>query len=429
MQKNNRVDVMAIILAGGEGKRLFPLTVDRVKSAVPFGGAYRIIDFVLSNFVNSGYYKIKVLTQYKSHSLNTHLSRGWRLSPLLDQYIDPVPAQMRTGPHWFQGTADAVYQNLNLILDENPDHVCIFGGDHIFKMNIQQMLDFHVERKAAVTVAAIPVSLPEAREFGVIKADEGVIQSFMEKPPHPEPTVPGGATALASMGNYIFRTKDLVDALREDAEISSSKHDFGHNILPILSSQKLAHVYDFSQNTIPGMGELEKGYWRDIGNIDAYWKANMDLVAVTPSFNLYNSYWNIRTYRPQVPPAKFVFADESSRRVGVATDSIVCGGCIISGGQIDRSILGHSVRVNSYSHVSESVLFDGVSIGRYAKLHRCIVEKGVHVPTGLRIGFEPEEDRKQFFISGGGVVVVTQEGVNKWTQDHTRPDSESKDPS
>jgi glucose-1-phosphate adenylyltransferase len=418
MDHRDRENVLAIILAGGEGKRLFPLTSDRVKSAVPFGGAYRIIDFVLSNFVNSGFTKIKVLTQYKSHSLNTHLSRGWRLSPLLDQYIDPVPAQMRTGPHWFQGTADAVFQNMNLILDEMPDHVCIFGGDHIFKMNIRQMLDYHVETGGSVTVAAIPVPLAEAREFGVIRTEDGRIRDFLEKPQDPAPTVPGGTTALASMGNYIFRTKDLIDVLREDSEISSSKHDFGHNILPRLASEGKAYVYDFSKNTIPGMEDLEKGYWRDIGNIDAYWKANMDLVAVTPSFNLYNPYWTIRTYRPQVPPAKFVFADEKNKRVGVATDSIVCGGSIISGGQIDRSILSHGIRVNSYSHVSESVVFNGVDIGRYARLNRCIVEKDVRIPADLRVGFNPEEDQKFFFVSSGGIVVVTQEGIERWIREN-----------
>ena len=418
MDHRDRENVLAIILAGGEGKRLFPLTSDRVKSAVPFGGAYRIIDFVLSNFVNSGFTKIKVLTQYKSHSLNTHLSRGWRLSPLLDQYIDPVPAQMRTGPHWFQGTADAVFQNMNLILDEMPDHVCIFGGDHIFKMNIRQMLDHHVEAGGSVTVAAIPVPLAEAREFGVIRTEDGRIRDFLEKPQDPAPTVPGGTTALASMGNYIFRTKDLIDVLREDSEISSSKHDFGHNILPRLASEGKAYVYDFSKNTIPGMEDLETGYWRDIGNIDAYWKANMDLVAVTPSFNLYNPYWTIRTYRPQVPPAKFVFADEKNKRVGVATDSIVCGGSIISGGQIDRSILSHGIRVNSYSHVSESVVFNGVDIGRYARLNRCIVEKDVRIPADLRVGFNPEEDQKFFFVSSGGIVVVTQEGIERWIREN-----------
>ena len=418
MDQRDRENILAIILAGGEGKRLFPLTADRVKSAVPFGGAYRIIDFVLSNFVNSGFTKIKVLTQYKSHSLNTHLTRGWRLSPILDQYIDPVPAQMRTGPHWFQGTADAVFQNMNLILDERPDHVLIFGGDHIFKMNIRQMLDFHVDQGAAVTVAAIPVPLSEAREFGVIRTEGVRIRDFVEKPSHPEPTVLGGTTALASMGNYIFRTKDLIEVLREDSEMSSSKHDFGHNILPLLASDGRAAVYDFSQNTIPGMEEAEKGYWRDIGNIDAYWKANMDLVSVTPSFNLYNSYWTIRTYRPQVPPAKFVFADEKNKRVGVATDSIVCGGSIISGGHIDRSILSHGVRVNSYSHVSESIIFNGVDIGRYARLNRCIVEKDVRIPPDFRIGFDLEENKKHFFVSSGGIVVVTQDGIDRWSREN-----------
>ncbi len=414
MLARDRDNILTIILAGGEGKRLFPLTADRVKSAVPFGGAYRIIDFVLSNVVNSGYSKIKVLTQYKSHSLNTHLSRGWRLSPLLDQYVDPVPAQMRTGPHWFQGTADAVFQNLNLILDEKPDHVCIFGGDHIFKMNIRQMMEQHQESKMAVTVAAIPVPLSEAHEFGVIRVDGGRIRDFVEKPAQPEPTVPGGTTALVSMGNYIFRTEDLVEVLRQDAEIASSKHDFGHNILPRLAAEGRAGVYDFSRNTIPGMTETETGYWRDIGNIDAFWKAHMDLVAVTPSFNLYNPYWVIRTYRPQVPPAKFVFADEKNKRVGVATDSIVCGGSIISGGQIDRSILGHGVRVNSYSRIEESVLFNGGDVGRYSHLRRCIVEKDVRIPQEVRVGFDPVEDRKFFFVSPGGVVVVTQDGIDRW---------------
>jgi glucose-1-phosphate adenylyltransferase len=414
MMSRDRDNILTIILAGGEGKRLFPLTADRVKSAVPFGGAYRIIDFVLSNVVNSGYSKIKVLTQYKSHSLNTHLSRGWRLSPLLDQYVDPVPAQMRTGPHWFQGTADAVFQNLNLILDEKPDHVCIFGGDHIFKMNFRQTMEEHQASGMAVTVAAIPVPLAEAHDFGVIRVDGGKIRDFVEKPPQPEPTVPGGTTALASMGNYIFRTEDLVEILRQDAEMASSKHDFGHNILPRLAAEGRAGVYDFSRNTIPGMADVEKGYWRDIGNIDAYWKAHLDLVAVTPSFNLYNPYWVIRTYRPQVPPAKFVFADEKNKRVGVATDSIVCGGSIISGGQIDRSILGHGVRVNSYSRVEESVLFNGADVGRYSHLRRCIVEKDVKIPQEIRIGFDPEEDRKHFFVSPGGIVVVTQDGIDRW---------------
>ncbi len=408
MQNNYRT--LAIILAGGEGKRLFPLTRDRVKSAVPFGGAYRIIDFVLSNFVNSGLYKIKVLTQYKSHSLNTHLSRGWRLSPLLDQYVDPVPAQMRRGPHWFQGTGDAVYQNLNLILDDKPDFVCVFSGDHIFKMNITQMIEAHIERNAQVTISAIPVAIEEASSFGIVGMDtSGMATSFIEKPEHPAPMPGHPHLSLVSMGNYVFNTKLLIDVLMNDAKDENSNHDFGKDILPELTRRGMVHVYDFSQNTIPGMTENEQGYWKDIGQIDAYWQTNMDLVAVSPAFNLYNPNWVIRTHRPQVPPAKFVFADEETRRIGVATDSIVSGGCIISGGQIDRTILSPNVRINSYSRVSESILFDNVDIGRYSRINRAIIEKGVRIPPHTVIGEDPAEDRKRFHVSDSGVVVVTRE--------------------
>ncbi len=411
MQNNYRA--LAIILAGGEGKRLFPLTRDRVKSAVPFGGAYRIIDFVLSNFVNSGLYKIKVLTQYKSRSLNTHLSRGWRLSPLLDQYVDPVPAQMRRGPHWFQGTGDAVYQNLNLILDDNPDFVCVFSGDHIFKMNISQMIEAHIQRNAQVTVSAIPVPIEEASAFGIVGMDSsGMATSFIEKPKHPAHMPGNPQMSLVSMGNYVFNTRLLIDVLTKDAQDKDSNHDFGKDILPKLTREGMVHVYDFSQNTIPGMTDLEQGYWKDIGQLDAYWQTHMDLVSVSPAFNLYNPNWVIRTYRPQVPPAKFVFADEENRRIGVATDSIVSGGCIISGGQIDRTILSPSVRINSYSRVSESILFDNVDIGRYSRINRAIIEKGVRIPPHTVIGEDPVEDRKRFHLSDSGVVVVTREDFN-----------------
>jgi glucose-1-phosphate adenylyltransferase len=411
MQNNYRA--LAIILAGGEGKRLFPLTRDRVKSAVPFGGAYRIIDFVLSNFVNSGLYKIKVLTQYKSHSLNTHLSRGWRLSPLLDQYVDPVPAQMRRGPHWFQGTGDAVYQNLNLILDDNPDFVCVFSGDHIFKMNISQMIEAHIQRNAQVTVSAIPVPIEEASAFGIVGMDSsGMATSFIEKPKNPAHMPGNPQMSLVSMGNYVFNTRLLIDVLTKDAQDKDSNHDFGKDILPKLTREGMVHVYDFSQNTIPGMTDLEQGYWKDIGQLDAYWQTHMDLVSVSPAFNLYNPNWVIRTYRPQVPPAKFVFADEENRRIGVATDSIVSGGCIISGGQIDRTILSPSVRINSYSRVSESILFDNVDIGRYSRINRAIIEKGVRIPPHTVIGEDPVEDRKRFHLSDSGVVVVTREDFN-----------------
>ena len=411
MQNNYRA--LAIILAGGEGKRLAPLTRDRVKSAVPFGGAYRIIDFVLSNFVNSGFYKIKVLTQYKSHSLNTHLSRGWRLSPLLDQYVDPVPAQMRRGPHWFQGTGDAVYQNLNLILDDNPDLVCVFSGDHIFKMNISQMIEAHIQRNAQVTVSAIPVPIEEASAFGIVGMDDsGMATSFIEKPKKPEHMPGNPQMSLVSMGNYVFNTRLLIDVLTKDAQNKDSNHDFGKDILPKLTREGMVHVYDFSQNTIPGMTDIEQGYWKDIGQLDAYWQTHMDLVSVSPAFNLYNPNWIIRTYRPQVPPAKFVFADEENRRIGVATDSIVSGGCIISGGQIDRTILSPSVRINSYSRVSESILFDNVDIGRYSRITRAIIEKGVRIPPHTVIGEDPVEDKKRFHVSDSGVVVVTREDFN-----------------
>ncbi len=411
MQNNYRA--LAIILAGGEGKRLAPLTRDRVKSAVPFGGAYRIIDFVLSNFVNSGFYKIKVLTQYKSHSLNTHLSRGWRLSPLLDQYVDPVPAQMRRGPHWFQGTGDAVYQNLNLILDDNPDFVCVFSGDHIFKMNISQMIEAHIQRNAQVTVSAIPVPIEEASAFGIVGMDDsGMATSFSEKPKKPEHMPGNPQMSLVSMGNYVFNTRLLIDVLTKDAQNKDSNHDFGKDILPKLTREGMVHVYDFSQNTIPGMTDIEQGYWKDIGQLDAYWQTHMDLVSVSPAFNLYNPNWIIRTYRPQVPPAKFVFADEENRRIGVATDSIVSGGCIISGGQIDRTILSPSVRINSYSRVSESILFDNVDIGRYSRITRAIIEKGVRIPPHTVIGEDPVEDKKRFHVSDSGVVVVTREDFN-----------------
>ena len=411
MQNNYRA--LAIILAGGEGKRLSPLTRDRVKSAVPFGGAYRIIDFVLSNFVNSGFYKIKVLTQYKSHSLNTHLSRGWRLSPLLDQYVDPVPAQMRRGPHWFQGTGDAVYQNLNLILDDNPDLVCVFSGDHIFKMNISQMIEAHIQRNAQVTVSAIPVPIEEASAFGIVGMDDsGMATSFIEKPKKPEHMPGNPQMSLVSMGNYVFNTRLLIDVLTKDAQNKDSNHDFGKDILPKLTREGMVHVYDFSQNTIPGMTDIEQGYWKDIGQLDAYWQTHMDLVSVSPAFNLYNPNWIIRTYRPQVPPAKFVFADEENRRIGVATDSIVSGGCIISGGQIDRTILSPSVRINSYSRVSESILFDNVDIGRYSRITRAIIEKGVRIPPHTVIGEDPVEDKKRFHVSDSGVVVVTREDFN-----------------
>ena len=404
--------VLAVVLAGGEGRRLWPLTLDRAKPAVPIGGRYRLIDFVLSNLVNSGLFKIKVLTQYKSDSLNTHIARGWRLSSMLDQYVEPVPAQQRTGKEWFRGSADAMWQSLNIITDEDPDLVAVFGGDHIYKMDVGQMIDFHLDKRADVTVAAIPVPAHEAHAFGVIEeASDGEILSFTEKPAHPK-EIPGRpGWVLASMGNYVFSTNTLVDELRRDQEREDGAHDFGRNILPSVVGKRKVYVYDFSQNEVPGVTGQERGYWRDVGTIDAYWRSNLDFVQVQPPFDLYNPRWPIRAavQRP-MPPAKFVFADEKAAdghpRMGIATDSLVSEGCIISGGRIDRCVLSPGVRINSYSHVEESILMDGVSIGRHARVRRAIIDKGVEVPPNAEIGFDPEHDRRRFHLSDEGIVVV-----------------------
>ena len=401
--------VLSVVLAGGEGRRLLPLTAERAKPAVPIGGRYRLIDFVLSNLVNSGLFKIKVLTQYKSDSLNTHIARGWRLSAMLNFYVEVVPAQQRLGKEWFRGSADALWQSLNIITDEDPDIVAVFGGDHLFKMDVNQMLDYHLDREADVTVAAIPVPVAEARAFGVLNvSDDGEILSFDEKPAHPR-EIPGRpGWALASMGNYLFAAQPLIDELKEDQE-GAGNHDFGRNVLPAMVEKKRrVYAYDFSKNEIPGMLERERGYWRDVGTIDAYWQANMDLVSVNPIFDLYNMRWPIRTYTPPLPPAKFVFAEES--RIGMATDSLVSEGCIISGGRIDRSVLSPGVRVNSFSHVEEAILMDGVDVGRHARIRRAIIDKGVRIPPGMEIGFDHDEDRRRgLTVSEDGVVVVEKE--------------------
>jgi glucose-1-phosphate adenylyltransferase len=397
--------VLSVVLAGGEGRRLWPLTADRAKPAVPMGGRYRLIDFVLSNLVNSGLLKIKVLTQYKSDSLNTHIARGWRLPAMLDFYVEVVPAQQRMGKEWFRGSADAMFQSLNILTDENPDLVAIFGGDHIYKMDVNQMLDLHLDRGADVTVAAIPVPLAEATAFGVIEtAADGEILSFTEKPSAPRPMPGRPGFALASMGNYLFATDALVDELRRD-QADDGAHDFGRNILPAMVGRRRCYVYDFSQNEIPGMQERERGYWRDVGTIDAYWQANMDFCSVVPTFDLYNQRWPLRTHTLPLPPAKFVFAEHE--RMGIATDSLVSEGCIISGGRIDRSVLSPGVRINSYAHVEESVLMDDVDVGRHAQLRRVILDKGVRVPAGVEIGIDHDADRRRgFTVSDEGVVVV-----------------------
>jgi glucose-1-phosphate adenylyltransferase len=400
-------NVLGMVLAGGEGRRLHPLTKERAKPAVPFGGQYRLIDFALSNLVNTGLRKIVVLTQYLSHSLDRHMAQTWRLSPLLGNYVVSVPAQMRTGRHWFAGSADAIFQNLNILGDEEPDYVVVFGADHIYRMDVTPMLEQHVESGAALTVAAIPVPLAEASAFGIIDADgDGRIRSFLEKPDEPPPMPTDPERAFASMGNYIFTTKSLVEAVTADAAEPDSKHDMGANIVPRLVATGEAWVYDFGGNRVPGQSEREHGYWRDVGTLDAYFQASMDLVAVEPIFDLYNREWPILTWQFPHPPAKFVH--ESGERVGRAVNSLVAGGVIVSGGFVRRSILSPRVRVHSFARVEESVLFDNVHVGRNAVVRRAVIDKNVRIPEGEQIGVDLERDRQRFTVSEGGVVVVAK---------------------
>jgi glucose-1-phosphate adenylyltransferase len=374
---------------------------------VTFGGRYRIIDFVLSNFANSGVLRMKVLTQYKSESLNTHISRGWRLSSMLGQFVESVPAQQRTGPEWYKGSADAIYQNLNLVTDEEPDHVFVFGADHIYRMDVRQMLDFHIAQKADCTVAAIPMPIEEASSFGIITADaNGRMVDFQEKPKNPKPMIGNPRAALVSMGNYLFTTEALVREIVRDAG-KDSAHDFGKSIISEMHHRTNVAVYDFATNTVPGQGPAEVGYWRDVGDLDTYYEVSMDLVSVDPKLSLYNTRWPIYTAPAHsAAPAKFVFANEEEQRVGRATDSLVSEGCIISGGRVDRSIISPNVRINSYADVSESIIFERVRIGRHARIRRAIIDKNVDIPAGVRIGYDPEEDRKRFFISPKGIVIV-----------------------
>lgn len=405
------MSALAMVLAGGEGKRLRPLTAERAKPAVPFGGRYRIVDFVLSNLVNSSIFRIKVLTQYKSDSLLKHLFRTWSSYAGFGGYVDPVPPQMNVSREWYVGSVDAVFQNLNLIADELPETVAVFGADHVYKMDVSQMLRFHAEKGAALTVAAIPVPTVEAHRFGCISVDEaGRMIGFLEKPEDPPeiPSRPGWS--LVSMGNYIFDREILVREVIEDSNSTESRHDFGGDLLPRLFPREPVYVYDFSTNTVPGESSGARGYWVDIGTIESYHRASMDLVSVTPFFNLYNQGWPIRTEYHGHPPAKFVFADRESQRIGIATDSLVSEGSIISGGFLERSILGPNCRVNSYAHVSEVVMFSDVEIGRHVRIRRAIIDKGVSVPPGMAIGYDLEEDRKRWYVSPEGVVVVPKDG-------------------
>jgi glucose-1-phosphate adenylyltransferase len=397
--------VLAMVLAGGEGKRLFPLTADRAKPAVPFGGHYRLIDFVLSNLANGGFLRIVVLTQYKSHSLDLHISRTWRLSTLLSDYVTPVPAQMRVGPRWFAGSADAIYQNLNLIGDERPDYTLVFGADHIYRMDPSQMLAQHIESGAGVTVAAIRVPVDQSSEFGVVEPGGGTrISEFKEKPTAVSGLPDAPDQVLASMGNYIFTTKTLVEAVVADEADGSSVHDVGGSIIPMLVRQGTAHYYDFANNEVAGATDRDKAYWRDVGTLDSYHDAHMDMVSVHPIFNLYNMQWPIHTLGPSLPPAKFVLEDRN--RTGVAINSMVCAGAIVSGGVVRQSVISPGVLVEPNALVENSVVMHGAVIGAGAVVRNAIVDKNVNVHAGACLGVDREADRARFTVSAHGVVVV-----------------------
>ncbi|WP_149360913.1 glucose-1-phosphate adenylyltransferase [Lolliginicoccus suaedae] len=392
--------VLGIVLAGGEGKRLHPLTADRAKPAVPFGGAYRLIDFVLSNLVNAGYLKICVLTQYKSHSLDRHISQSWRLSGLAGEYITPVPAQQRLGPRWYTGSADAIFQSMNLIVDEDPEYIVVFGADHVYRMDPQQMVEQHIESGAGATVAGIRVPRQEATAFGCIDADEnGRITQFLEKPSDPPGTADDPEVTFASMGNYVFTTKALVEALREDAANQDSDHDMGGDIIPMLVARGEASVYDFDDNHVPGATERDRGYWRDVGTIDAFYEAHMDLVSPQPVFNLYNRKWPIRGAVENLAPAKFIEG-------GLAQESVVGAGSVISGAVVRHSVISSNVLVDAGATVEGSVIMPGARIGRGAIVRHAILDKNVVVGEGAMIGVDPEQDRERFAVSAGGVVSV-----------------------
>jgi glucose-1-phosphate adenylyltransferase len=395
-----------MVLAGGEGKRLAPLTADRAKPAVPFGGDYRMIDFALSNLVNGDYLRIVVLTQYKSHSLDRHIATSWPMSPLLGNYVTPVPAQMRRGPRWYAGSSDAIFQSLNLIHDEQPDYVIVFSADHIYRMDPRQMVEQHIASGAGVTVAGIRVPRQEATSFGVIEtAEDGRrIRAFREKPADPQGLPDAPDQAYASMGNYVFNTPTLEEAVSLDAADSDSKHDLGGNILPMLVERGEAEVYDFANNEVPGATERDRGYWRDVGTLDTYYEAHMDLISVYPVFNLYNDRWPILTWHEPLPPAKFVFDDEARR--GQALDSMVSAGVIVSGGTVRRSVLSPRVRVSPGALVEGSVVMHAVEVGEGAVVRNAIVDKNVRIADGARVGVDLERDRERFVVSDGGIVVI-----------------------
>jgi glucose-1-phosphate adenylyltransferase len=397
-----------MVLAGGEGKRLWPLTADRAKPAVPFGGIYRLVDFVLSNLVNAELGRIVVLTQYKSHSLNRHISLNWRMSSLMGDFVTPVPAQQRLGPKWFAGSADAIYQSLNLVYDENPAYVVVFGADHVYRMDARQMIEQHIASGAGVTVAALRAPREQSGEFGVINSADGrVIDEFLEKPTDPPGLADDPDSIRASMGNYVFTTSALLDAVKRDAYNEESNHDLGGDVIPALVASGDAQVYDFADNKVPGATERDAGYWRDVGTIDAYYQTSMDLIQVEPILNLYDRDWPIHTYQPPMPPPKFVHSDPD--RKGAAYNSVVCQGAIVSGGQVHGSILSPEVRINSFAQVEDSILFDGVEIGRHARVRRAIIDKEVKVPPHFEIGWNREADlARGLFVTEGGITIVAK---------------------
>ena len=411
MAPSGTTKVLGIVLAGGEGKRLMPLTADRAKPAVPFGGMYRMIDFVLSNLVNGGYLKLVVLTQYKSHSLDRHIAKTWRMSTLLGNYVAPVPAQQRLGPHWYAGSADAIHQSLNLIYDECPDHVLVFGADHIYRMDPRQMVEQHVASGAGVTVAGIRQPLSMADQFGVIEVgpDGRRISAFREKPTDAAGLADSPGEVYASMGNYVFDREVLIDAVKADASDDDSNHDMGGDIIPALVARGEAAVYDFRDNQVPGGTERDRGYWRDVGTLDSFYEAHLDLMSTHPVFNLYNRDWPIFTDQQPLPPAKTVHASEG--RLGVALDSLLSPGVIVSGGTVNRSVLSPGVRVHSWAQVENSVLFEGVEVGQHAIVRNAIVDKNVVIPDGAEIGVDLALDRQRFRVSDGGVVVLGKGAV------------------
>jgi glucose-1-phosphate adenylyltransferase len=394
--------VLSIVLAGGEGKRLMPLTLDRAKPAVPFGGSYRLIDFALSNLVNAGYTQIAVLTQYKSHSLDRHISQSWRLAPMLGSYVAPVPAQQRRGKQWYQGSADAIYQSMNLINDERPAYIVVFGADHVYRMDASQMVRAHIESGAGVTVAAIRVPRREAAAFGVIRTgvDGVTIEEFLEKPTDPPGLADAPDQVLASMGNYVFSTDALVDALERDAADDDSRHDMGGDIVPMLAADGNAAVYDFRRNQVAGSTDRDRDYWRDVGTLDSYHEAHLDLVSALPVFNLYNDEWPIFSAHHQLPGAKFVAG-------ATVRDSIVCAGSIVSGSAVSSTVIGTHSYLDDGATVQSSVLLDNVRIGRGAVVRNAIIDKNVVVPDGCLVGVDHQEDRRRgFTVSEGGITAI-----------------------